>query len=376
MIYILTTDLVLLIIQRNKLLLHVPIAVIFSVVALLKRNVIKLAKKMEPKRLNETMIDELDLKFWLPLISCCIVYFILGVITNLLIAFAYPNSSKTSTTLSNFFIKNLSIVDFFTCLLVVPQSLFLELGFITNLALCRVSLGVNYFLVAYSIGIVGCLAVERWFAIKKPHVLKKKLVIIISISLAILASIIGLTFSFFYEISPFERLDGRKFSNCNFRASLGGIVLGIILMLMFFVVLLIVIFCYISIYIVITKKISRRSKVQSTFEKNSVNTTCDQQTSTTRECQNPKENKNKTKISSNHESLKSQIRSASMLFGVTLIFFLTWTPFWLDTLRVINRNQILQYTFFINNCTNFFVYFIFQETFRKKINSFCKRRSY
>lgn len=62
-----------------------------------------------------------------------------------------------------------------------------------------------------------------------------------------------------------------------------------------------------------------------------------------------------------------------MLFGITIIFIISWIPFWLGTFGFIKKNLILHDIFFINNCTNCFIYLIFQENFRKKIKDYFKQ---
>ncbi len=66
---------------------------------------------------------------------------------------------------------------------------------------------------------------------------------------------------------------------------------------------------------------------------------------------------------------RGHYKLASMLFGVSLIFILSWIPFWLTKLKVISYEPLLHYLFFVNNATNVFVYIIFCSSFRAKLKA-------
>ena len=72
--------------------------------------------------------------------------------------------------------------------------------------------------------------------------------------------------------------------------------------------------------------------------------------------------------SSSSRAAQRQAVLISMLFGVTLIFIISWLPFWLTKLKVITYDPILHYFFFFNNATNIFVYLIFNHSFRKSLS--------
>lgn len=59
-------------------------------------------------------------------------------------------------------------------------------------------------------------------------------------------------------------------------------------------------------------------------------------------------------------------RTARMLFLCTLIYFLTWIPFWLDIFGITN-SLVLRYTFFIGNATNPLVYGIVNRKVRRSV---------
>lgn len=64
---------------------------------------------------------------------------------------------------------------------------------------------------------------------------------------------------------------------------------------------------------------------------------------------------------------RGNIRLASMLFGVSVIFSLSWLPFWLMKFRVLRYNPMLHYLFLLNNSSNIFVYLAFNASFRKTL---------
>ena len=89
---------------------------------------------------------------------------------------------------------------------------------------------------------------------------------------------------------------------------------------------------------------------------------------------------NKTQKSNNQNksksrNLKRSLRLVVMYFIVSLIFILSWTPYWLFRFRIIKYNVIFNYTFYINNCSNFFVYVMLNRVFHKVIfnrNVYCR----
>ena len=65
--------------------------------------------------------------------------------------------------------------------------------------------------------------------------------------------------------------------------------------------------------------------------------------------------------------LKRTFKLVIMFFIVTIVFMLSFTPYWLFRFGVFDYNPLLNYSFFINNCSNFFVYVFLNKHFRNAV---------
>ncbi|OWF54160.1 growth hormone secretagogue receptor type 1-like [Mizuhopecten yessoensis] len=63
-------------------------------------------------------------------------------------------------------------------------------------------------------------------------------------------------------------------------------------------------------------------------------------------------------------------KTAKMLFLCTVIYLITWLPFWLDIFGI-TKNMVLRYLFFIGNATNPIVYGIVNCQVRKSLKKLC-----
>ena len=69
----------------------------------------------------------------------------------------------------------------------------------------------------------------------------------------------------------------------------------------------------------------------------------------------------------------ANIKTAAMLFAVTVIFFITFLPAVLIALGFIAYSMPLYYVFFVNNVANPFIYGFMNKNFRDDIKSICSR---
>jgi len=68
----------------------------------------------------------------------------------------------------------------------------------------------------------------------------------------------------------------------------------------------------------------------------------------------------------------AHIRTAAMLFVVTLVFMLTFGPAFLMSLNVIAYHRLVFYIFFFNNVANPVIYSFMNSYFRRELNAmFC-----
>ena len=68
-----------------------------------------------------------------------------------------------------------------------------------------------------------------------------------------------------------------------------------------------------------------------------------------------------------HNLFVSQANVALMFLFITLIFILSWIPFWLTKLSIIRYNSILHYLFYFNHASNIFIYMYYNRAFREII---------
>jgi len=76
---------------------------------------------------------------------------------------------------------------------------------------------------------------------------------------------------------------------------------------------------------------------------------------------------------SNQLRLAAHIRTAAMLFVVTVVFLLTFAPASLMALKVVSYNRLVFNLYFINNVANPVIYSFMNSYFRRELNAmFCQ----
>lgn len=83
---------------------------------------------------------------------------------------------------------------------------------------------------------------------------------------------------------------------------------------------------------------------------------------------------NESKRSVRNKLRLANIKTAGILFVVTIVFILAFLPAWLMSIRVIKANIIVYYLYFSHNIANPIIYAFFNVTFRKDIRNavYCK----
>ena len=82
---------------------------------------------------------------------------------------------------------------------------------------------------------------------------------------------------------------------------------------------------------------------------------------------------NNANASSDRLRLSSHIRTAAMLFVVTLVFVLTFAPAFLMSLDLILYNRLVFYIYFFNNVANPVIYSFMNNYFRRELQAmFCQ----
>lgn len=274
------------------------------------------------------MIEE-----WIGLLIFNIVCSVIGTISNIIILLYYPFKCRKSTMV-NYFVKQLAISDLIFCSFVIPFMISIKLVGTKFLLLCKIySLSLN-FNISYSFILSLLFGFERWISANKPHLLSKKILMFLSMFAVII---------FFSASTPqiinYSSLKMENNSNLflcirrkNKNQSNDRVFILTIFQLIFFGILSIL-------YLSVIRTIFKR--MQSTNVEN-----------------NKKLN---------------QLRPALMLFGTTIVLFLSWFPIYIKVLAGKKPNSILQRLYMINNVTNCFVYLLFHKKFLKNVqNSFTK----
>ena len=72
------------------------------------------------------------------------------------------------------------------------------------------------------------------------------------------------------------------------------------------------------------------------------------------------------------KTLYANIRTAAMLFVVTVVFLIAFLPAWLMAHDVISYNEIIFYMYFIYNTANPFIYAFMNKSFRDDLSRILK----
>ena len=79
-----------------------------------------------------------------------------------------------------------------------------------------------------------------------------------------------------------------------------------------------------------------------------------------------------TAMSLNDRMLYANIRTAAMLFVVTVVFLFAFLPAWLMAHHVVPFNEIIFYMYFIYNTANPFIYAFMKKSFRDDLRKILK----
>ena len=81
----------------------------------------------------------------------------------------------------------------------------------------------------------------------------------------------------------------------------------------------------------------------------------------------------RTSVALRDRMLYANIKTAAMLFVVTVVFIISFLPSWLIGLEAIPMYYILFYIFFLNNVANPFIYAFMNRTFRDDLRQLLRR---
>lgn len=333
---------------------------------------------------------------------------LIGIIGNIPVLIVYFH--RKEQTASNTFIKALAMLDLIVCSLIMPYTMVYELHLVQSDLVCRTFEFIRHFAIFASGTTLVAIAVERYIAVCRiTHKMTVKNVQCGMLFIFVLGCVTaGPSTGIFAVVSLNEietvkchfrhALTSGKF--CHFTYSIVGETFALIyqgmLMVLFFVSLITIVILYLIIYMVLWQRTQFRKRALSrTAREYSGNSEihssiCDQQPSLkpengeneisrTYEFDNEDSDVVNKALSSlnNNANVKQKTkkidkvrriyhrRTAKMLFLCTVIFLLTWLPFWIDIFGI-SDNLVFRYLFFIGNASNPIVYGIVNSQIRRE----------
>lgn len=89
----------------------------------------------------------------------------------------------------------------------------------------------------------------------------------------------------------------------------------------------------------------------------------------------PKPRMNNKALSIKEKTLLANIRTAVMLFVVTIVFLIAFLPAWLMASQLLAYNQIVFYMYFVYHTANPFIYAFMNKSFRDDLGKVIKCQS-
>ncbi len=313
-----------------------------------------------------------------------------GIPGNLLIIVIFTKRNKTLPLVSNIFITFLGFIDLVICSLSMPLIVYDTVCGTYSEILCKIEIITTYALTVGSATMFAVIAMERYFSICRPHkpLSLKQAKIIIS-AVVLFCMVIGIMSIPTHAVQQY---------GCNVTTVPLTDVVNIFLVLFNVGLIITVVSLYSAVYrIVYIRAKSKRAKVQpatsnmgpetssmqmdhitlqtemsdansrhpgtSSGTAQSINST-DERSAQSGARPN---NQRSTNVRKNQKAEeKSELRILSMLFTITVIYVVSFIPFWLITFDIIAKNEFLLYMFFVNNCSNCIVYLVMNVQIRKE----------
>ena len=386
----------------------------------------------------------------------------MGTAGNALVLYVF--SQKKDKLVSTLFIIVLALVDFITCLIVIPYTMYMEyVDFhIKYDVLCKVYQFLITSNIPFSALIMVAIAIDRYFCICHPflHAINIQRAKIMIAALALFACglgvVVGLMFGVYHPAAVplaytdnstdngsghngtgfdvVEPDDSREMINAGYNINALGngsavenasyrqmknvvmytgqcapndLILSPIFQwyyqkfftAMYLVCLIIVIVLYVLIYKSVLARRTKRAKQKSkslplvtslstaahpdsTTEETLLTTVNGANGDATKDCKNgstksakSKDKSQKRKSTKRDKNRMANLKTAAMLFVVTVVFIVTFTPAFLMVLQLITYNMIVFYVYFANNVANPIIYSFMNKNFRDDLKRlFCSGR--
>lgn len=387
--------------------------------------------------------NHIDYPDILVVIGYLMTFSLAGSVGNAFVIYIFSRKREKSTT--TVFILVLAMTDFFTCLVIIPFTIYYEVmeKRINSNVQCKVYMFLITSNIPFSAFIMVLIAFDRYFKICRPWNqcldirMSKKIVIAVLIFALSLGIIPSLTHGV-YPISDETSTKENVTTSLGFAGDKQGAHNGTVMVLnntayqdlrpkfpgnvssnssdmrriyegycmpvheyfsqifmntyqntyasLFLISCAFVTVLYALIFKSITlrryKKSKRAFKGMDRRTSTAITNTCTTRLTTTEPPetdQNRRAPTNNNYVNESKRSVRNKLRlanikTAGILFVVTIVFILAFLPAWLMSIRVIKANIIVYYLYFSHNIANPIIYAFFNVTFRKDIRNavYCK----
>lgn len=387
--------------------------------------------------------NHIDYPDILVVIGYLMTFSLAGSVGNAFVIYIFSRKREKSTT--TVFILVLAMTDFFTCLVIIPFTIYYEVMAkrINSNVQCKVYMFLITSNIPFSAFIMVLIAFDRYFKICRPWNqcldirMSKKIVIAVLIFALSLGIIPSLTHGV-YPISDETSTKENVTTSLGFAGDKQGAHNGTVMVLnntayqdlrpkfpgnvssnssdmrriyegycmpvheyfsqifmntyqntyasLFLISCAFVTVLYALIFKSITlrryKKSKRAFKGMDRRTSTAITNTCTTRLTTTEPPetdQNRRAPTNNNYVNESKRSVRNKLRlanikTAGILFVVTIVFILVFLPAWLMSIRVIKANIIVYYLYFSHNIANPIIYAFFNVTFRKDIRNavYCK----
>ncbi|XP_046335498.2 growth hormone secretagogue receptor type 1-like [Haliotis rufescens] len=317
-------------------------------------------------------------------IAICVLS-IVGTAGNIPVLVVYFRRKDKKT--SNTFIKILALIDLLVCMLIMPYTLVYELHLVYSGIACRLFEYFRHFAIISSNVTVVAIAAERYFAVC--HFAKRFTVKQVNCGMIVVVTISGILATpavmIFTLVTADEVRDiecqfphpGNATHFCHFTTSLTGPLVAYLyqslLMLSFFISLILIVIFYAIVYSTLWKRTKLRTTQNRQIatignEDESVRSADNSLSVVKGDCSEVSDQKETSFVedckcasggtlgtSIRNKRIGLHYRTAKMLFMCTVIYLITWVPFWFDIFGA-TQFLLLRYMFFLGNATNPLVY--------------------
>lgn len=354
------------------------------------------------------------------------LFSVAGTFGNALVLYVY--SRKRDITTSSLFILILAGTDFFTCLIIIPYNiavLYLNYKLMYEMV-CKVYMFLITSNVPFSAFIMVAIAFDRFFCICHPflHAITIFRAKVIALTMGVFACLLGVITSLAYGVMPYVETDQNTttsnvaggYSTENIRTNGSGvdsITLGSnssddvnkyagdcapstkifnesfintyqkiyagFYLLSFIIVFILYGLIYRSIHLRRAQKAKR--KRASLFPTSPTEfsgadtqlTVLNGNDNDCKECEVEQKKFRKKTLGLREKVFYANIRTAIMLFIVTVVFLLAFLPSWLMAHGILGYNMVVFYMYFIYNVMNPVIYAFMNNSFRDDVRSLYRR---